>query len=491
MHYTNGANIYSNADLTITTGVGKQYPFGSTFTPRTWNGRIHYVTPQGTGIRALGCGFDNSFNDDFSTDTGRWTYWGSASRIGTSYVELTPALNSQTGQIWFDQTITSGMTVEFDYWIGDLGGGGADGMAFMFYKDPTYAPVGGGSMGFDLSNGYGIELDHWPNGGDPSAEHIGLIEDNTANHLASSNENIDNSAWHHARVVVGTDTVTVYHDDMGTAIFSWTGVLDTTFGGFGFTAATGGANSRQLVDNVEIQWGPPHVNLIHNNLITNHNTGVQLQSAQGNVIYFNNFIDNTVHATDDNADPMNLWQHGYPTGGNYWSDYAGVDVNNGVSPQIIPGSDGFGDTPYIIDGDSWDRYPFMDPVTPGYTPWSSPTPIIIVNNEDPTPVSEAEEEVEVTEPTEIPISIPDISDPEPETIEVPLTEEVLAEPDTDVSEVEELIPSSVEDDPTEESVETESTKPAVKNSTWTWTLFPVFFFIILVPSTYRYKKKRR
>ncbi|WP_035758348.1 HYR domain-containing protein, partial [Hugenholtzia roseola] len=40
--YTNGANTYSDANLTITTGVGKSYPFGSTFSPRTWNGTINY-----------------------------------------------------------------------------------------------------------------------------------------------------------------------------------------------------------------------------------------------------------------------------------------------------------------------------------------------------------------------------------------------------------------------------------------------------------------
>jgi hypothetical protein len=42
MSYTNGANTYQNSDMMIQTGVGKSYPFGATFTPRTWNGKIYY-----------------------------------------------------------------------------------------------------------------------------------------------------------------------------------------------------------------------------------------------------------------------------------------------------------------------------------------------------------------------------------------------------------------------------------------------------------------
>jgi len=38
---------------------------------------------------------------------------------------------------------------------------------------------------------------------------------------------------------------------------------------------------------------------------------------------------------------------GYPSGGNYWSDYIGIDANH----------DGIGDTPYTIDANNIDRYP--------------------------------------------------------------------------------------------------------------------------------------
>jgi len=59
----------------------------------------------------------------------------------------------------------------------------------------------------------------------------------------------------------------------------------------------------------------------------------------------------------------NLWDNDYPSGGNYWSDYVGVDVKRGPN-QDLPGSDGIGDTPYIIDTDNRDHYPLMNPYHP-------------------------------------------------------------------------------------------------------------------------------
>jgi uncharacterized protein (DUF2141 family) len=68
----------------------------------------------------------------------------------------------------------------------------------------------------------------------------------------------------------------------------------------------------------------------------------------------------------------NIWDDGYPSGGNYWSDYGGTDDKSGPN-QDQPGSDGIGDTPYIIDENSEDNYPLINP-------WSSPVPDIAVTN---------------------------------------------------------------------------------------------------------------
>ncbi len=102
-------------------------------------------------------------------------------------------------------------------------------------------------------------------------------------------------------------------------------------------------------------------NDIVNDIVSlNSEWGVYLHSfSDDNNIYHNDFMNNARQAYDDG---FNLWDDGYPSGGNYWSDYTGLDLHSGPD-QDIPGSDGIGDEPYVIDGDSQDNYPFTEPTT--------------------------------------------------------------------------------------------------------------------------------
>lgn len=97
--------------------------------------------------------------------------------------------------------------------------------------------------------------------------------------------------------------------------------------------------------------------------------GITLTRSLNNRIYHNNFVDNIIQAQDDRKD--NYWNDNYPCGGNYWSDYWGEDLFYG-SNQNIPGADGIGDTPYVIDKNSWDRYPLISPYIPPTIPNFSP-----------------------------------------------------------------------------------------------------------------------
>ncbi len=103
------------------------------------------------------------------------------------------------------------------------------------------------------------------------------------------------------------------------------------------------------------------------NKINNNKRGVyQRYFSSSNSIHHNSFIDNAVqvhHQDDDRFPSANIWDIGYPSGGNYWDDYAGVDFFGGPN-QDQPGSDGIGDTPYIIDADNIDHYPLMNPYSP-------------------------------------------------------------------------------------------------------------------------------
>lgn len=89
---------------------------------------------------------------------------------------------------------------------------------------------------------------------------------------------------------------------------------------------------------------------ITGNTVTNCIYGISLGGASNNhTVYHNNFINNIqqVNGTGVNT----VWDGGYPSGGNYWSDYNGTDSDG----------DGIGDTPYIIDEYNQDNYPLMYP----------------------------------------------------------------------------------------------------------------------------------
>jgi parallel beta-helix repeat protein len=101
-------------------------------------------------------------------------------------------------------------------------------------------------------------------------------------------------------------------------------------------------------------------NDIYENIIANNKKdNIEIWGSSNNKVYHNDLIANTAYATLGYA---NTWDDGYPSGGNYWSGYTGVDLKSGPS-QDQPGSDGIGDTPYVINTDNRDRYPLMSSYT--------------------------------------------------------------------------------------------------------------------------------
>ena len=100
-------------------------------------------------------------------------------------------------------------------------------------------------------------------------------------------------------------------------------------------------------------------NLVVGNNITLNNKGITLtNNCYNNTIFHNNFIGNTEHVY---TDMNNTWDNGYPSGGNYWSNYTSVDIKWGAD-QNETGSDGIGDTKHIINENNTDCYPLMAPI---------------------------------------------------------------------------------------------------------------------------------
>jgi parallel beta-helix repeat protein len=89
--------------------------------------------------------------------------------------------------------------------------------------------------------------------------------------------------------------------------------------------------------------------------------GIVFWGASNNTIYHNNFMNNKVQAYDysfNSPFSVNTWDNGYPSGGNYWSDYK---TRYPRATEID--SSGIGDKLYVIDSNNTDRYPLMEPFT--------------------------------------------------------------------------------------------------------------------------------
>lgn len=75
--------------------------------------------------------------------------------------------------------------------------------------------------------------------------------------------------------------------------------------------------------------------------------GIWATNSNGTA-YHNNFIQNFENARSIRSNFT--WDNDYPSGGNYWSNYTGIDANN----------DGIGDTPHVMDANNQDNFPLMN-----------------------------------------------------------------------------------------------------------------------------------
>ena len=206
----------------------------------------------------------------------------------------------------------------------------------MFFYKQYYTNIGtGDTEGFtpncQVTPGYGIEFDTWQNIpedfqmtpgiqqnpiGDPSPQHIALIEDFTGNHLTYVNDSrVDDDTWHSVSVTVDSSSVTVYIDQ-GLAL-QWTGELNRTYDGFGFSGATGCATDWHIIGNFSITA----TNLQTPALTTSCTTSVSPSSLNvlinGNLTYNGTSIPNA---------PVLLYYS--VTGGESWQDLTLVDTDS-------------------------------------------------------------------------------------------------------------------------------------------------------------------
>ncbi len=128
--------------------------------------------------------------------------------------------------------------------------------------------------------------------------------------------------------------------------------------------------SRNNIQNNEYGvWGIlSSSNRISENNVAYNDIGVKLSESSNNSLYHNNFIDNTRQVYDSAwkypeyySPSVNVWDDGYPSGGNYWSNYE----ERYPDAEELDGS-GIWDIPYFIDGNNRDRYPLINSYTVGF-----------------------------------------------------------------------------------------------------------------------------
>jgi len=98
-------------------------------------------------------------------------------------------------------------------------------------------------------------------------------------------------------------------------------------------------------------------NTIKENIVCGHDVGINILLAWsgfgGHRIYHNDFFDNQQKLRELCEGSVNFqyWDNGYPSGGNYWSDYRGQDADH----------DGIGDMPHGLIKKARDNFPLVKP----------------------------------------------------------------------------------------------------------------------------------
>lgn len=207
--------------------------------------------------------------EDFeaAVDPGAFTITGDAFQdLGTGRLVVTPLGAYRRGSFFWTQSVPdlTYFQASFDFWIG--GGsaylGGADGLTFAFVPGPTLLGSAGGDLGYTGMGGYAIEIDTYYNGekGDPSENHIGVVQGSSANHLytTSSIPEIEDAGWFHCEVYFAYGHVQVFLSNESIA-YPRTQVVDFTIPDYtpcearlGFTASSGAGWNDHLIDNVFI-----------------------------------------------------------------------------------------------------------------------------------------------------------------------------------------------------------------------------------------------
>jgi hypothetical protein len=196
---------------------------------------------------------------------------GSATATGNDCYQLTPAIGTQNGTVWYADQIdlNQPFDLSFEMLLGYTDVNGADGMCFVMHTQGTAAiGASGGGMGYlNFGTSLAVEFDTYQNQSpysDPAFDHIaiqtnGNVDHNSALNLAgpvqmnATNANTEDGQNHPVRIVwnPSTQLFSVYFEcvlrlqttiDITNSVFNGQNMVN-----WGFTAGTGGLSNVQTV----------------------------------------------------------------------------------------------------------------------------------------------------------------------------------------------------------------------------------------------------
>jgi parallel beta-helix repeat protein len=123
---------------------------------------------------------------------------------------------------------------------------------------------------------------------------------------------------------------------------------------FSYNNTLSGNNITANSVGIDLESSCDNNTLSGNNVTANSFYGIYLYSSSSNRIFNNDFSNNTQQTSVSSS--TNTWDDGYPSGGNYWSDYRTTYPN-----AVENDSSAIWNASYVIGSNNTDRYPLMGP----------------------------------------------------------------------------------------------------------------------------------
>jgi parallel beta-helix repeat protein len=168
-------------------------------------------------------------------------------------------------------------------------------------------------------------------------------------------------------IVNGESGISIYHSDNNT--LTGNNVTENRENGLQFQTSSNNTvfdnNIERNMIGISLTDSSSNNTVSANNITDNKYYGINLWNSSYNLFFHNNMINHVRWQVTGSYSSSNKWDDGYPSGGNYWSDYNGTDVHSGPK-QNLTGADGIGDTRYtgfFMMPSQWvlDRYPLIQP----------------------------------------------------------------------------------------------------------------------------------